>query len=230
MRKNGLVSIFAIFTAALLLQGGQATAGERSCTDDAYELMSLLIREQYGSEFSLILIGRDTESWCLRENLGFLQRKWPRLRGETIDSLIVRNSGAPGRLDEMFDLRVEYRLVPEERYLRALGLDPALEGGGTIAAGADAAATGMEAYAAVQGALEPDWDNFDRVYPDAQGYLIFSRVAFDSGRTQALVIFSNAYRCSGTRARPVTRRIAFFERRDGAWDLVGSSRGIKAMD
>jgi hypothetical protein len=55
-------------------------------------------------------------------------------------------------------------------------------------------------------------------------------VAFDSERTQALVIFSNAYRCSGVRTRPQTREIAFFAKRDGAWELVGISRGIQALD
>jgi len=103
-------------------------------------------------------------------------------------------------------------------------------GAGTLAAGADVAATGMETNAARHAAVEPDWDNFDKVFPDALGYLTFSRVAFDRGCTQALVIFSNAYRCSGVRTRPEKREIAFFSRVDGAWHLVGISRSIKAME
>lgn len=230
MRKNTLAGLIAIITVALLLQAGGGMAGDVSCRTDEYELMSILVREQYGSEFSLILIGSDTESWCLREHLGFLQRKWPRLKGETIDSLIVNNSGAPHRLAAKFNLPVEYRLISEDEYLQALRLDADPSGGGTLTAGADAAATGMEAYAAISEAVEPDWDNFDRVFPDALGYLTFSRVAFDSECTQALVIFSNAYRCSGILAKPETRMIACFSRRDGSWNLVGVSRGIRAMD
>jgi len=91
------------------------------------------------------------------------------------------------------------------------------------------AASGAEAYAAKRAATEPDWDNFDRVFPDARGYLTFSRVGFDSECTQALVIFSNAYRCSGTLVRPATRKIAFFRKRNGTWELTGVSRNIDAM-
>jgi hypothetical protein len=229
MRKHRLAALFALCTAVMLLQAGPAAAGEASCRADEYELMSLLIREQYGSEFSLILIGRDTETWCLREHLGVLQRKWARLKSETIDSLIVTNSGAQHRLAGKFDLPVEYRLISEDEYMRALRLD-ADHSSGTLTAGADAAATGMDAYTAIQGAVEPDWDNFDRVFPDALGYLTFSRIAFDSECTQALVIFCNAYRCSGILAKPGTRHVAFFDRRDGGWKLVGVSRGISVMD
>lgn len=230
MRKNNLAGIIAIITVALLLQTGGGMAGDTSCKTNEYELMSLLIREHYGSEFSLILIGSDTESWCLREHLGFLQRKWPRLKSETIDSLIVNNSGAPHRLAENFSLPVEYRLISDDEYMQTLRGNADPSGGGTLTAGSDAAAAGMEAYAAISSAVEPDWDNFDRVFPDALGYLTFSRVAFDSECTQALVIFSNAYRCSGVLTKPRTRMIACFSRRDGAWELVGVSRGIKAMD
>ena len=250
MGKNRLAGAVAIVTTALLLQAAAAAAttaaaaaattaaaaaattaaGDASCRAAEYELMSLLIREHYGSEFSLILIGRDTESWCLRQHLGFLQRQWPGLRSETIDSLIVVNSGATRRLAEKFILPVRYRLVAEDEYLRTLRLDQDRSAGGALQAGATLAATGMEAYAAISGALEPDWDNFDRVFPDALGYLTFSRIAFDSACTQALVIFSNAYRCSGILAKPAKRDIAFFGRKDGAWELVGVAQGIKAMD
>jgi hypothetical protein len=192
--------------------------------------MSLLIREQYGSEFSLILIGRDTESWCLREQLSFLRRRWPSLKGETIDSLIVNNSGMTYRLADNFRVPVEYRLVSNDEYLGALRGSADDSGGKTLEAGGEAAVSGLEAYAAISDAVEPDWDNFDRVFPDAQGYLAFSRVAFDSGCTQALVIFSNAYRCSGARFRPGTRKIAYFSMMDGVWELVGVSRGMKAAD
>lgn len=228
MRKHKPAAIFAIITVALLLQTGVVAAGDPPCGTSEYEIMSLLIREQYGSEFSLILIGRDTESSCPREPLGFLKETWPKLKDETIDSLIVNYSGSPRRLAENFSLPVEYRLMSDDEYVKILRANSS--GGGTLEAGSDIAATGMEANAAISGAAEPDWENFDAVFPDAQGYLTFSRVAFDSECTQALVIFSNAYRCSGIRTKPQRREIACFSRKDGAWVLVGISRGIQTMD
>jgi len=226
MRKHTLHLVVACIAIALL-QAAECGAEGVSGRPDEYELMSLLIREQYGSEFSLILIGRDTESWCLGEGLGFLHRQWPQLKGETIDSLIVNNRGAVHRLARRFRLPVEYRLLSDQEYLEVLGGNT---DDGTFAAGADAAVSGMEVYEALRDAVEPDWDNFDRVFPDVQGYLTFSRVAFDSECTQALVIFSNSYRCSGVRVRPRKREIACFMKRDGAWELIGVSRGIDAMD
>jgi hypothetical protein len=120
--------------------------------------------------------------------------------------------------------------MSDDEYLKVLRCNSNFSGGAMLSAGADVGATGMEANAAERAAVEPDWDNFDKVFPDALGYLTFSRVAFDAGCTQALVIFSNAYRCSGVRTRPQTREIAFFSRIGGAWQLVGVSRGIKAME
>jgi hypothetical protein len=230
MRKNEAAGIFAIITVALLLQIGAGAAAETSCRTNEYELMSLLIREHYGADFTLILIDRDTESRCLFEPLGFLKDQWPKLKAETIDSLIVNTSEAPQRLAERFDLPVEYRLMSDDEYFKVLRCSSSSSGGGTLEAGADVAAAGIEANAAIREDIEPDWDNFDRVFPDALGYLTFSRVAFDSQCTQALVIFSNAYRCSGVRTRPETRTIAFFSRVDGAWQFVGVSRGIQAME
>jgi len=230
MRKHTAAKIFAIVIAALILQPGSGTAGGASCRTDEYELMSLLIREQYGSEFSLILIGRETESSCLREHLGFLKKTWPKVKGETIDSLIVSYGSAPCRLAESFSLPVEYRLMSESEYTNILHTGSESPGGRTLAAGADIAGAGTGSYAAVGGAVEPDWDSFDAVFPDAQGYLTFSRVAFDSECTQALLVFSNAYRCKGVRTRPETREIAFFSKKDGAWVLVGVSRDVQAME
>jgi hypothetical protein len=230
MRKNWAAGTFAIVTIALLLQAGGVAAADTSCSASEYELMSLLIREHYGSDFTLILIDRDIESWCLREPLGFLMKQWPNLKGETIDSLIANNSGAPHRFAERFSLPVEYRLMSDDEYFKVLRCDAKSSGAGTLEAGADVGAAGMEANAAIHAAVEPDWDNFDKVFPDALGYLTFSKVAFDSECAQALVIFSNAYRCSGVRTRPQTRVIAFFSRGDGAWELVGVSRGIRTME
>jgi hypothetical protein len=229
MRNYGLHMSMTMIGIALLLTVADCRAESASCRPDEYEVMSLLIRAQYDKEFGLILINRDTEPWCLREQLTFLQRKWTGLSSETIDSLIVSNSGASCRLAGRFRLPVEYRLVSDKEYLQALLDTMDCPGDGTLQAGTGSASSGAEAYAAITDSIEPDWDNFDRVFPDAQGYLTFSRVGFDSGCTQALVIFSNAYRCSGARLRPATRKIAFFSREKGAWELVGVSRGIDAI-
>lgn len=229
MGKHRLLGFMAIFSIAMLLQVADSGAGEASCKSDEYSVMSLLIREQYGEEFSLILINRDTESWCLNAQLSFLQRQWPKLKTATIDSLIVTNSGVTVRLTESFRVPVEYRLVSDHEYLQALHDSADPSGDKTLKAGADSAPSGVDAYASITEATDPDWDNFDRVFPDAQGYLTFSRVGFDSGCTQALVIYSNAYRCSGARVRPHTRKIAHFSKKNGTWKLVGVSRNIDAM-
>ena len=230
MRMQKRTGLWTVIGIALLLQASGAMAEGASCRSDEYKVMSLFIREQFDAEFSLILINRDTESWCLREQLSFLQRQWPKLKGETIDSLIVNNSGATVRLTESFRVPVKYRLVSDHEYLQALHDSADPSGDRTLKAGADSAPSGVDAYASITEATDPDWDNFDRVFPDAQGYLTFSRVGFDSGCTQALVIFSNAYRCSGARVKPRTRKIAFFRNRNGAWELTGISRGIDTME
>jgi len=230
MRMHRRIGFWAIITIALLMQVADSRAEEASCKSDEYELMSLFIREQYGAEFSLILINRDTESWCLSAQLDFLQRQWPKLKKETIDSLIVNNSGMTDELAEKFRIPVECRLVSDHEYLRALQNNTDHSENRKLEASTESAASGTGTYAAISDAVEPDWDNFDRVFPDAQGYLTFSRVGFDSECTQALVIFSNAYRCSGTQVRPRTRKIACFSKRNGAWELIGVSRGIDVMD
>lgn len=230
MRMHKQIGLWAIFIIILLLQGADSRTEGASCKSDEYEVMSLLIREQYDEEFSLILINRDTESWCLRGQMDFLQRRWPKLKTETIDSLIINNSGATDRLAERFHIPVEYQLVSDHEYRKALKDKTDHSEIRTLKAGTQPAATGTDVYAAISAATEPDWDNFDKIYPDAQGYLTFSRVGFDSGCTQALVIYSNAYRCSGALVRPRTRNIAHFSKRHGDWELIGVSRGIDTMD
>ncbi len=229
MRMQKRIGLWAIIGTALLLQASGAMTEGASCRSDEYKVMSLLINEQYEEEFSLILISRDTEPWCLREQLTFLQRQWPKLKGETIDSLIVNNSGVTARLTESFSIPVKYRLVTDHEYLQALHGSAEQSKSKTLEAGAGSAATGVDAYASITEAADPDWDNFDTVFPDAQGYLTFSKVGFDSECTQALVIFSNAYRCSGARVRPNTRKIAHFSRKNGVWKLVGISRNLNTM-
>lgn len=230
MRKYRLPGFMVMICIVLLLSFADGTTEDASRETTDYELMSLLISDEYESEFSLILIGRDTEPWCLAGRLDILREEWPKLKNETIDALIINNRGETSRLDERFRLPVEYRLVSDREYLKALHGGTDRSDDETLPAGTEPAASGADVYAAISDSTEPDWDNFDRVYPDAQGYLTFSRVGFDSGRTQALVIFSNSYRCSGARMRPATRRLAFFMKKSGAWELAGVSGNIKAMN
>ncbi|MBU8923304.1 MAG: hypothetical protein KOO63_15925 [Bacteroidales bacterium] len=167
-----------------------------------YELMSLLVVSEYGTDYELILIEDMTESWVISTNPVLLMEKWPDLlKQETLDSLIMKNINVSTRLDRKFDLPSVYRIVPENEFLEALG-----------------------------DTENPDWDGFDSTFVDAQGYLTFSKAGFDAGRTQALIIFSNAYRCSGTRTRPLKRKIAFFTRNGGEWKLEGVARGFTARE
>ncbi|MCK4537362.1 MAG: hypothetical protein KAV42_01055 [Candidatus Krumholzibacteria bacterium] len=169
---------------------------------DEYELMALLVKFEYGTDYELILIEDVTEAWRITTHPGLLMEKWSGLlMQETIDSLITKNVNVSIRLERKFDLSSVYRIVSENEFLKALG-----------------------------DVTSPDWDSFDSTFVDAQGYLSFSRAGFDAGRTQALIIFSNAYRCSGTRTRPAKRKIAFFTRKDGEWKLEGIVRGLTARE
>lgn len=223
MRNNRKPGLLVIICIVLLLTFAESRADDTSCESTEYELMSLFINTEYDTVFSLILINRETEEWCLGGNLGVLLEAWPELKSETIDALIVNNRGTTYRLDKRFRIPVEYRLLSEQEYVKVLQVDRILKAGGA------SVATGMQEYTSTDDAAEPDWDNFDRVFPDAQGYLTFSRAGFDSESTQALLIFSNSYRCSGVRMRPATRKIAFFMKREGVWELVGISRSISRM-
>jgi hypothetical protein len=221
MRKYAISLLPAIISVMLPAAFAEGNAVEASLEQAEYELMSLFVNDEYGKEFSLILISSETESWCLGGDLGILRKTWPELRNGTIDALIVNNRGGRCGVEERFSLLVEYRLLSDRDYAGVL------RPGGTIEAGIAAAGAPMPLHAGADAA--PDWDNFDRVFPDAQGYLTFSRAGFDAERTQALVIFSNAYRCSGTSMMPDSRKIAFFRNRGSGWELVGVSCGIDVM-
>ncbi len=223
MRDYRQPGFMAIICIVLLLAFADSRADDTSCTSTEYKLMSMLINDEYETEFSLILINSDTEPWCIRGRLDVLKEEWPKLKNETIDSLIVINRGTTSRLAERFSIPVDYELVSMQEFVKVLG------DGMTFKADGASVGTGLEQYASKSDAVEPDWNNFDKVFPDAQGYLTFSRVGFDSEHTQALVIFSNSYRCGGVRVTPGTRKIACFMKREGAWELVGVSRDFKMM-
>ncbi|HSG29515.1 MAG TPA: hypothetical protein VLA34_13630 [Candidatus Krumholzibacterium sp.] len=229
MRNNRKYLSLAIACVVLLLSFVDGKTEERSPGSDDYELMSLLIGDEFEAEFSLILIDRETEPWCLGGNLAVIRKTWPDLKSETIDALIIANREASCRLTENFRIPVDYRLVSEKEYVQVLQNGRSASGGKVLSAGSTSGGTDMDAYASSGDEFQPDWDNFDRVFPDAQGYLTFSRVGFDPDRTQALVIFSNSYRCSGTSMKSNKRKIACFMKRNGSWELVGISRGIDIM-
>lgn len=180
--------------------GASQSETKNECKFEEYDIMSVLITAEYGSDYELILINTNTETWSIQTQMEILLETWPTLEQETIDSLILKNSGVHAILEEKFDLPATYLLISKQEFCRAL-----------------------------QDSLNPDWDNFDTTYPDAQGYLTFSRVGFDSKCSQALLIFSNAYRCSGTRISPMKRKIAYFKKTDGSWILKGISKGFNSL-
>ena len=216
-------NILLLFSSA----GRVSEAG--SSKRSSYDVMSVLIQEEYGIDFKIILINSETESWCLGTHLDFVQEQWPELRRETIDSLITRNSGISVKLEAKFKISVDYMLISEIEYLEALQDSSDHSKDKIFMSNGDTSLSVEEYDEAYYDSLMPDWDNFDKMHPDAQGYLTFSRVGYDSEYTQALLIYSNAYRCSGDRVRPKTRKIAYFKKRNGSWELVGISRRVSAM-
>ena len=83
MRNYRKFRFLAIFVVVLSLTFAYGRAEEASCESPEYELMSLLISDEFEEEFSLILINQDTEPWCLGGGLDFLRKDWPRLKSET---------------------------------------------------------------------------------------------------------------------------------------------------
>ena len=175
MRNYRKYTVLAIACFMLLFSFAESKAEDASREALEYRLMSMLISEEYENEFSLIVIGSETEPWCLGGGLGVLREEWRMLKTETIDALITANTGEVRRLEDSFDLPVEYRLVSEQDYMKTLMGDTGGAESTTLDAGSEGSA-GMDAYAAISGATEPDWDSFDEAYPDAQGYLAFSRI------------------------------------------------------
>jgi hypothetical protein len=201
MRVSMVIGIWGIVgILAFTVPVASEEAVERNCKSEEYDIMSVLISSEYGTDYELILINPVTETWSIQTQLNVLTEKWPNLKRETVDSLIVRNSGVSAILEKKFDIASRYHLVSRPEFLQAL-----------------------------QDTTDPDWDSFDTTFPDAQGYLTFSRVGFDAECIQALLIFSNAYRCSGTRISPMKRKIAYFNKVDGSWKLVGISRGFATL-
>ena len=116
-RQSGFLAIVCIL---LLMTFADGKADDASPETTEYELMSLIIDDEYEGEFSPILINRDTEPWCLGGQLGVLQKTWRELKSETIDALIVNNRGATCQLEKQFRLSVDYRLLSEQEYLEVL--------------------------------------------------------------------------------------------------------------
>ncbi len=193
-----ILGILGIIASTVLI--ASEIAIEKNCGSEEYDIMSVLVSSEYGNDYELILINAASETWSIHTQLDILMKKWPHLKRETVDSLIVRNCGVSVIFEEKFDISAKYILIYKTEYLQAL-----------------------------QDTIEPNWDNFDTTFPDAQGYLTFSRVGFDAACSQALIIFSNAYRCSGTRISPMKRKIAYFNKADGTWKLVGISKGFATL-
>lgn len=188
-----------VMTFASVAISGGYPSSKAKLEAEEYEVMSALINEYAGSDFELLLINDHTESWCIMARLQEMRSDWVGLESETIDSLIVRNSFSV-ELEKKLSLDSKYRLIPRDEYVKIL-----------------------------QGDAVPNWNNFDTLFPDSPGFMTVSRVGFNSERTQALIYFYNAYRCSGDEIVPPTRNIAMFVKRNGAWTLIGIKRGFKSV-
>ena len=188
-----------VMTFASVAISGGYPSSKTKLEAEEYEVMSALINEYAGGDFELLLINDHTESWCIMARLQEMRSDWVELESETIDSLIVRNSSSV-EIEKKLSLDSKYRLIPRDEYVRVL-----------------------------HGGAVPNWNNFDSLFPDSPGFMTVSRVGFNSGRTQALVYFYNAYRCSGDEIIPPTRNIAMFVKRDDAWALIGIKRGFKSI-
>lgn len=189
-----------IFIALTTASYGGGDQPDRATVEKwEYEVMSNLIDSYYGGDFELLLIDEQTEPWCIRGQIGGLRGEWLDLKAETIDSLIVRN-GCSVPLRNKLSISSKYRLMSRDSYHEILKA-----GNG------------------------PDWDNFDTLYPESPGFLVISRVGFDSKYEQALVYFGNAYRCRENRMIPKDRSIAYFVRKNGGWELRGIEKGFRSF-
>jgi hypothetical protein len=193
------ISIFIFIALTTASYGGNDQPDNGTIERWEYEVMSNLIGTYYGSDFELLLIDDQTEPWCIRGKVGGLRSEWVDLKAETIDSLITRN-GRSMPLENKFSLASKYRLMSRNSYHEVL-----------------------------KAGNSPDWDNFDAVYPESPGFLVISRVGFDSKYEQALVYFGNAYRCRENRMIPKDRSIAFFVRKNGGWALRGIEKGFRSF-
>lgn len=164
-----------------------------------YEALSVLITAYYGIDYEVILVNEDTEPWCISAQLVRLKRKWKNLKYETIDSLIVRNSHSM-KLKNKLLLDTDYVLLSCDKFVEVL-----------------------------QDSINPNWDKFDKKYPDTPGYITVSRVGFDSKYTQALIYYCNAYRCGGTGIFPKWRNIAYLIKEDDTWVLKGTDKGYSTI-
>ena len=201
MKIRRYILVILTLSLVMLSTPGRSYSEEAAgkAGDEEYEVISTLVEFYYGSDLDLILIAEKTEPWCVVIHLSELKVKWKELENETFDSLIERNREYT-ILEKKFKIETEYRLISKADYISVLG-----------------------------DSLSPDWDNFDKIYPETSGVLIISRVGMDPEGSQALIYFCNAYRCSDDKIVPKHRSIAFLIREDSKWKLEGIERGFRAF-
>ncbi|MBN2185019.1 MAG: hypothetical protein JW746_06790 [Candidatus Krumholzibacteriota bacterium] len=201
MKIRGSILVILILSLGVLsIPGRSSSEGTAAIAgNEEYEVVSALVEFYYGSDLDLILIAEKTEPWCVVIHLSELKEKWKKLKNVTFDSLIERNKGYT-LLERKFKFKTEYRLISKEDYISLLG-----------------------------DSLSPDWDNFDKIYPETSGVLIISRVGIDPEGSQALIYFCNAYRCSDDKVVPKNRSIAFLIRENDKWKLEGIEKGFRAF-
>ncbi|HEX8175441.1 MAG TPA: hypothetical protein VF543_10000 [Pyrinomonadaceae bacterium] len=95
-----------------------------------------------------------------------LKNSSPNLQPETVNDLQVKSQNDTSRLEPKLSIKIKYLLVKDEE-LDALFKDNVMGG----------------------------WEAFERKYPKSSGFLTFSRVGFNSDKSQALVYKS--WSCGG---------------------------------
>lgn len=197
IRYNIFIILIIVLTPRLFY--GENLSKIRRSEIQEYEVISALISSYLGNDFGLIIINERTEAWCIGAQLQRLREECKKIKHETIDSLIIRNSLSV-KLQKKLSLNTNYILISRDKYIEIL-----------------------------QDSIIPDWDNFDRIFPDSPGFLTVSRVGFDTDYSQALIYFCNAYRCSDNRIIPKSRNIAFFIKKDDKWVLEGIKKGFYSI-
>ena len=208
MKSRRVILALSIMVASILSIAGSPYAEKDplSAGDEEYEAISALIDHYYGDDLSLILIAEKTEPWCVVIHLAELKEKWKNLKNETFDSLIERNRGH-SVLEKKFTIGTPYRLLTREDYIGVLG-----------------------------DSLSPDWDNFDKVFPESPGVLIISNEKVQANDSYCVYCGACKITCPEEGALELNRtRIRHTEVRSGAWNkalekLASTSAVIKEME
>ncbi len=197
---NEKFSLFLILLFGLIQLTGSAMPAS-TISDDEYEFYSALIESQFiepstkrivienqtgeGISLGKILFSDKLEDW----NKNIQWESWKRyleVERETFDDFVAKANGNEP-LNERFRLPVSYTLVSRESF------------NGFFQPTSDA---------------RDGWNAFYTKYPDASGYISFSRVGFNKKKDQALV-----YAGIARGVRNMEGSYMLFVKEHGRWEL-----------